>query len=120
MIDRQDELSFYMRQLERNGADIRKYAQDHYTDHGQHIVNNMINSIFPDCHDLTKKYIQSGYVLDEEWEEAILNYLQDDRINVLSNELIFILFSIKMPVEDFLQSNLPKSYLAKLLPIKNS
>lgn len=76
----------------------------------------MINSIFPNCHGFTKRYILSGYSLEAGWEKEVLSYLEDERTNTLSNESIFILFSTKMPVDEFLElSKLPSSYMARFL-----
>lgn len=87
----------------------------------RNLVLEAINKAFPNCHELTKEYILSGYILGEGWDEELLNLLQDRKLNALDDELIFILFSTKMPVDDFfeLSTMLPKSYLAKLLPTKN-
>jgi hypothetical protein len=118
--DRISDFEVYLRQLEHGGYKTIEFINNRpYYCTGEKVVGDMINILFPYCHDLTKKYILSGYVLDEEWEKEILGFLKDDRVNVLSNELIFILFSTKIPVEDFLElSKLPISYLAKLLPVK--
>jgi hypothetical protein len=85
----------------------------------EQVTKEFINKAFPDYCELTYKYILSGYDLEWEWEREIVNYLKNDKVMKLSDELVFILFSTKIPVNDFLElSELPKSYLAKLLPMK--
>jgi hypothetical protein len=119
--DRVAKLIYYIDNMENGGAKILNSikSENHFVDvkrSQQSLTEYMINSIFPNCHGSTKRYILNGYILKAGWEKELRNYLQDDRINVLNNELIFILFSTKMPIEDFLElTKLPTNYIARFL-----
>lgn len=105
--------------LKDGGARVKSDDKIFNDDVNNQIVKRFIDKAFPDYHELTCKYIVAGYVLETGWEKEIVNYLKNDNVRKMSDELIFILFSTKMPVNDFLElSELPKSYLAKLLPMK--
>lgn len=114
--------------LNNSGARIRNYGNkfhNFYNIYGDNandkVVKRFIKEAFPDYHELTYKYIMIGYVLEEGWEEEIVNYLKNEKIIELKDELIFILFSSKIPLDDFLElSELPISYLARLLPLEVS
>lgn len=122
MRDKLAGFSFYIKHLEHSGSKIINYTNTNISPsesklNEQRIMGNMLNNFLPNCHELTKQYILAGYSLNENWETEILNLLKDDRVIFLDDELIFILFSTKMSVDEFLElSDLPKSYLAKLLP----
>lgn len=122
--ERWDVLTLYIKLLENAGEKAIKHIEARnpyafYEKSGKRVIEKMITTVFPNCHEITAKYVLSGYTLELGWEEEIVNYLKDDNVNSLSNENIFILFSTEMPVEEFLElSTLPKNFLAKLLPSK--
>jgi hypothetical protein len=126
VLDRWITLTTTLENLQHGGVGLKNYGMAPHNTYNvfnnnvnDKLVQRFIDNAFPDCHESTRKYIMHGYDLDKKWEEELINYLKNDKVRELNDELIFILFSTKMPVNDFLElSELPTSYLAKLLPKK--